>query len=251
MFPIKDNNPKILTAYATFGIIALNIIAWLLLQGAGSEPRMSATVCTLGVMPGELLQTLPAGTSLQIGQNLYCILGDSPNWYTLFSYMFLHGGWLHLLGNLWFLWVFGRSVEDSMGPFRFIVFYLASGLAAAMLQVIFAPASAIPMVGASGAIGGVMGAYLMLYPRVKVTMLIWLIVIITTIRVPAMFMLGYWLLVQFVGGIGSIGNDSTGVAFWAHIGGFVAGAAMVWLFVNPRLLRKHPYYGWGSSKPDA
>jgi membrane associated rhomboid family serine protease len=244
MFPLKDNNPKLLTPYATIAIIALNIIAWLVLQGAGNEPALGISVCTLGVMPGELLQSLPAGTRLQLAPQLYCVLDDHPNWYTLITYMFMHGGWLHLLGNLWFLWVFGRSIEDSMGALRFFLFYITCGLLAAMLQIAFAPASAIPMVGASGAIGGVMGAYLMLYPRVKVTMLIWLLVILTTIRVPAMFMLVYWLVIQFLGAFFSIGNDVGGTAFWAHVGGFIAGAALIWLFVNPELLRRHPYYGW-------
>jgi len=244
MIPLSDDNPKLLKPVATVGIIVLNILVWLFAQGAGTEPYVAASVCVLGIIPGELLQTLPAGTSLPIAPGLFCVLDAEPNWYTLVSYMFLHGSWMHLLGNLWFLWVFGRSVEDSTGPLRFVAFYLISGLAAAALQLGFSPASGIPMVGASGAIGGVMGAYLMLYPRVRVTMLIFLIVYITTISVPAMFMLLYWLFVQFIGGLGSIGNDSGGVAFWAHIGGFVTGAAMIWLFVDKTLLRRHPHFGW-------
>jgi len=244
MIPLRDNNPKILTPYATVTIIVLCSLAWVFLQGAGNETQVAASVCTLGIVPGELLQTLPAGTALPIAPGMFCVLDDAPNWHTVITYMFMHGSWWHLLGNLWFLWVFGRSVEDSMGPLRFVTFYLLAGLAAAALQISFAPASSVPMVGASGAIGGVMGAYLMLYPRVKVTMLIILVIFITTVPIPAMFMLLYWLLVQFLGGIGSIGNDTGGVAFWAHVGGFVAGAAMVWLFVNPELLRRHPHYGW-------
>jgi membrane associated rhomboid family serine protease len=244
VFPLRDDNPKLLTPYATLALITLTVLSWLMLQGAGNEPQLSATVCTLGIVPGELLQLLPAGTSLQLAPNLFCTMDDTPNWYTAITYMFMHGGWMHLLGNLWFLWVFGRGVEDSMGPLRFIVFYLVCGLAAAGVQIAFAPASAIPMVGASGAIGGVMGAYLMLYPKVRVTMLIFLFIFITTVRIPAMFMLIYWFAIQFIGGLGSIGNNVGGVAFWAHVGGFVAGAAVVWLFVKPELLRRHAYYGW-------
>ncbi len=242
MFPLNDNNPKLLFPWATLLIITLTALAWFVVQGAGGEPRLSATVCTLGLVPGELLQTLPAGYSLPIGLNLYCTLDAEPHWYTLITHMFMHGGWAHLLGNLWFLWVFGRSVEDSMGPFRFISFYLVCGLAAASLQVAFAPASAIPMVGASGAIGGVMGGYLMLYPRVRVTMLIFLLIFITTIRIPAYFMLGYWGIVQFIGGLNSLGNDVGGVAFWAHVGGFVMGAVIIRFWTNDELLRRHPAY---------
>jgi len=244
MFPLRDNNPKILPSYATLLLISLNILGWVFLQGGGAEPMLSISVCTRGIIPGELLQLLTPGTELKLSDRLSCVITDSPNWSTLISYMFLHGGWMHLLGNLWFLWVFGRSVEDSMGAVRFICFYLLSGIAAAALHMAFAPASSIPLVGASGAIGGVMGAYLVLYPRVKVTMLIILIVFITTFRIPAFFMLAYWLLIQFLGGLGNIGSEVGGVAFWAHVGGFVAGAIMVWLFVDKALLAKHPYYGW-------
>jgi membrane associated rhomboid family serine protease len=244
VLPLHDDNPKLLTPYATIALITLTLLSWIMLQGIGKEPELSASVCTLGVVPGELLQLLPTGTALRLTPTLYCTMGSIPNWYTTITYMFMHGGWLHLLGNLWFLWVFGRSVEDSMGPLRFITFYLLCGLAAAGLQIAFAPASSIPMVGASGAIGGVMGAYLILYPKVRVNMLIFLFIFITTIRIPAMFMLIYWLLVQLFGGLASIGNDFGGVAFWAHIGGFVAGAAIVWLFVKPELLHRHTYYGW-------
>jgi membrane associated rhomboid family serine protease len=131
-----------------------------------------------------------------------------------------------------------------MGHVRFVVFYLLCGLAAAALQVATSPDSAIPMVGASGAIGGVMGAYILLYPRVHVHMLIFLGFFITTVAVPAFLMLGYWLLIQLISGFGSLGSEGGGVAFWAHVGGFVAGAVLVLLFRDPRLLDKHPYHGW-------
>ncbi len=244
MFPLRDDNTRLLTPYVTLGLIALTILSWLIIQGAGTEPQLSISVCTLGVMAGELLQQLPAGTSLQLAPNAFCIIADTPVWHTTITYMFMHGGWLHLLGNLWFLWVFGRSVEDSMGPLRFLAFYLICGLAAAGAQIAFAPASSIPMVGASGAIGGVMGAYLVLYPKVRVTMLIFLVIYIDTIKIPAMFMLIYWLAIQLIGGLGAIGNEVGGVAFWAHVGGFVAGAAIAWFFVKPDLLHRHAYYGW-------
>jgi membrane associated rhomboid family serine protease len=163
--------------------------------------------------------------------------------------MFLHGGWFHLIGNMWFLWVFGNNVEDSMGHIRFVVFYLLCGLAAAALQVATSPSSAIPMLGASGAIGGVMGAYIVLYPKVRVHMLIFLGFFVTTIAVPAYLMLGYWFLIQLLGGIPSLAREGGGVAFWAHVGGFVAGAAIIKLFRNPKLIAQHthkiePYRRW-------
>jgi membrane associated rhomboid family serine protease len=137
---------------------------------------------------------------------------------------------------MWFLWVFGNNIEDSMGHFRFLIFYLLCGLLAAGTQVAVQPSSAIPMVGASGAISAVMGAYIVLYPRVKVHMLIFLGIFVTTVQVPAVWMLGYWFLLQIVGGIPALASESGGVAFWAHAGGFIAGAILIFLFKDRELL---------------
>lgn len=243
MFPLRDDNPHFLTPYVTGAIIALNILAWVLLQGMGSEPALARSICLLGLTPGELLNTLPAGTQVRIGPQTYCVLSESSSAYTLLTSMFMHGGWMHLIGNMWFLWVFGNNVEDSMGHARFALFYLICGLAAALGQVLADPRSGIPMVGASGAVGGVMGAYVVLYPRVHVHMLIFLGIFFTTIAVPAVFMLGYWFVVQLIGGFGSIGAEGGGTAFWAHVGGFVAGAALIFVFKDQRLVERHPYYG--------
>jgi membrane associated rhomboid family serine protease len=248
MFPIRDDNPHFLTPYATYTIIALNAAAWALFQGLGSEPALSRSVCTLGLIPGELLGTLGAGTRFPISQQAHCVISGGPAWYTAITSMFMHGGWLHILSNMWFMWIFGNNVEDSMGHLRFVLFYLLCGLAAAALQVASNPGSGIPMVGASGAIGGVMGAYVLLYPRVHVHLLIFLGFFVTTVAVPAIFMLGYWFLLQLIGGFGSIGATGGGVAFWAHIGGFVAGAALILLFRDPKLVARHPYYGWQSRR---
>ena len=158
MFPIRDDNPQILIPYVTYGIIGLNVLAWALLQGLGSDPRLAESICALGLIPGELLQTVPAGTRFQVGPNSFCVLGDTAAWHTTVTSMFLHGGWFHIIGNMWFLWIFGDNVEDSMGHLRFAIFYVLCGLAAAAAQTVSNPESAIPMVGASGAIGGVMGA---------------------------------------------------------------------------------------------
>lgn len=244
MFPIRDDNPHYLTPYATYTIFALNILIWIFVQGLGREPSLSQSVCQLGLLPGELLQIVPPGTAFQVGPNMLCQITDTSSWLSMISHMFLHGGWMHIIGNMWFLWIFGNNVEDSMGHLRFVVFYLLCGLAAAGLQILSNPASIIPMVGASGAIGGVMGAYVLLYPRVTVHMLIVFGFYITTIAVPAFWMLGYWLLLQIIGGISSFGRTGGGVAFWAHIGGFVAGALLILIFQNPKLVGRHPYHGW-------
>jgi membrane associated rhomboid family serine protease len=249
MFPIRDDNPHFLTPFVTYGLIATNILAWVVLQRLGMEPGLSSSVCRLGLIPGELLQTAAPGTRFPVGPGTVCIVGDMSAWYTPLTSMFMHGSWLHLLGNMWFLWIFGNNVEDSMGHWRFVAFYLLCGFAAAALQVAADPASVIPMVGASGAIGGVMGAYVLLYPRVHVHMLIVLGFYVTTIAVPAIFMLGYWFVVQLISGWTSIGAEGGGVAFWAHVGGFAAGALLVLLFRNPQLLERHPYHGWNRGSP--
>lgn len=249
MFPIRDDNPHFLTPYATYAIIALNAAAWLFLQGMGTEPMLSSSVCRLGLIPGELLQTVQPGTRLQLGPSTFCVIGDSSSWYTVLTSMFMHGGWLHVIGNMWFLWIFGNNVEDSMGHVRFVFFYLLCGLAAAAAQVVSNTQSPVPMVGASGAIGGVMGAYILLYPRVHVHLLVFLGFFVTTVAVPAFLMLGYWLLIQLISGLGTIGAEGGGVAFWAHAGGFLAGALLVLLFRDPRLLARHPYHGWGRRSP--
>ncbi|MGH7702337.1 MAG: rhomboid family intramembrane serine protease [Gemmatimonadales bacterium] len=238
MFPYKDDNPTILTPVLTLGIIAANFAAWALWQGVGLEPSLSRSVCTLGLIPGELLHRLPDGYSLQMSPATRCVLGGSATWYTPLTSMFLHGGWFHLLGNMWFLWVFGNNIEDSMGHFRFVVFYLLCGLLAAAAQVAVNPGSAVPMVGASGAISGVMGAYIVLYPRVRVHMLIFLGFFVTTIAVPAYLMLGYWFLLQLANGIPTLAAEGGGVAFWAHAGGFVGGAVLVMLFRDPVLISR-------------
>jgi membrane associated rhomboid family serine protease len=168
-----------------------------------------------------------------------CALDTAPSWHTLVTSMFMHGSWMHIIGNMWFLWIFGNNVEDSMGRGRFVVFYLLAGLAAAAMQIATDPASPVPMVGASGAIGGVMGAYVVLYPRVRVHMLVFLGFFITTIGVPAYLMLGYWFVLQLLGGLPSLGGGAGGVAFWAHVGGFVAGVALIYLFRDPELVERH------------
>jgi membrane associated rhomboid family serine protease len=248
MFPIRDDNPHYLTPYVTYGIIAVNALAWFFVQGAGNEAALVRSVCEFGAIPAELLGKASPGETVELGQNM-CLLGR-PAWYTAVTSMFMHGGWMHIIGNMWFLWIFGNNVEDSMGHVRFIIFYLLCGLAAFGLQLAFDPASPIPMVGASGAIGGVMGAYIVLYPRVRVHMLFFLGFFVTTFAIPAVWMLGYWIVIQLIGGARSLGDPGAGgVAFWAHVGGFAAGALLIFFFRDKRLVDRHPYHGWNHPSP--
>jgi membrane associated rhomboid family serine protease len=168
-----------------------------------------------------------------------CLVTAQPHWWTVATSMFLHAGWLHIIGNMWFLWVFGNNIEDSMGHARFVVFYLLCGVAAAATQMVSDPASPVPMVGASGAISGVMGAYVLLYPRVRVHTIVWLGFFVTTVALPAYVILGYWFVLQLVlGAAGAMSRAQGGVAVWAHVGGFVAGMALIKLFANPEYLER-------------
>jgi len=156
----------------------------------------------------------------------------SGNLHTILTSMFLHGGWLHVLGNMLFLWVFGRNVEDLIGSGRFLIFYLCCGIAAAVLQVVTNPYSHLPTIGASGAIAGVMGAYLIKFPRARIGTLVFIVIFVTTIEIPAWAMLVWWFVIQLFSGLGSLGstNYSGGVAWFAHVGGFVAGMLLIRLF---------------------
>src|SRR5262244_736521 len=244
MFPYRDENETLRTAIVTVTIIALNVLVWIVVQGAGSALALARSVCNLGLIPGELTSSLPVGTSFPIGDGLVCATDPGPQVSHLITSMFLHGSWMHLLGNMWFLWLFGNNVEDSMGRLRFLVFYLLCGLAAAMGQVVTNPSSAIPMVGASGAISGVMGGYLILFPTVRVFCLLILGFFVTSVALPAWMMLFYWFLIQFVSGLAAFGGDVGGVAFWAHVGGFVAGIILVKLFARSEYLSAHRAHQW-------
>lgn len=241
MFPYRDENETVRTPIVTFALIAANAVVWFVVQGAGSPLKLAESVCNLGLIPGELLLTARVGDGFRIARDLACVVdpGRAPE--HVFTSMFLHGSWGHILGNMWFLWIFGNNVEDSMGRFRFIVFYLLAGVGAALAQVFASPTSIVPMVGASGAISGVMGAYVILYPRVRVFTLVPLGFFFTTIALPAWVMLGYWMLLQL---LGSFGGVETGVAFMAHIGGFVVGAALVKLFARKDYVAQHQAHHW-------
>lgn len=243
MIPYRDENKTQRPAIATATIIGLNVLTWLVVQGAGADFPLAKSVCELGLIPGELTASLPVGSRFPIGRGLVCLTDPGRQVSHLITSMFLHGSWMHLLGNMWFLWLFGNNIEDSMGRLRFVVFYLISGLAAAFGQIVTNPDSIIPMVGASGAISGVMGAYLILYPRVKVYVLVPIFIFFTSIALPAWMMLGYWFLIQLASGLLSA-REMGGVAFWAHVGGFVAGVMLIKPFARDDYVRAHRAHQW-------
>ena len=244
MIPISDENPTLHTPIMTWALLAAMFAVWIIAQGAGFDTyRLAASVCDFGMVPGELTHRAALGTSVPIGPNLACIVDDSSiNKFTPLTSMFLHGGWGHILGNALFFWVFGNNIEDSMGPGRFLAFYLICGLAAAGCHILVQPASPVPTVGASGAISGILGAYLVLYPRVRVNMLFIFIIFFKVFPIPAWVVLLYWFAIQVITGLPQLSpvspDVSSGVAVWAHVGGFLAGVLLIKLFVNPRLVNE-------------
>jgi len=249
VIPYRDENETLRTPFATIGIIAVNVLCWLIFQGAGSPIPLAESVCNYGLIAGELTGMAAPGTRTPLGPGLVCEVDAGGGLPRVFSSMFLHGSWMHLIGNMWFLWIFGNNVEDSMGRLRFVIFYLISGLAAAGLQVALTPSSPVPMVGASGAISGVMGAYLLLFPRVRVWTFVPIGFFITWFPFPAWTMLLYWLLLQVLMGAATLGSRSVGgVAVWAHVGGFLAGLALIKLFAREDYLREHRRRQWQPSQ---
>lgn len=238
MFPISDDNPTLRTPVMTYLLLSVIAFVWIFLQKAGLDSNaMAASVCKLGMVPGELTGRAPLGLAVPLTREARCLIDNEPiNIFTPITSMFLHGGWGHIIGNGLFFWVFGNNVEDSMGRLRFLVFYLLCGLIAAGAHVAIDPASPIPTVGASGAISGILGAYLVLYPRVRVNLLIIIIFFIRIIPVPAWMVLIYWFFLQLFIGLPQLTavrpEASGGVAVWAHIGGFVAGVVLIKLFEN-------------------
>ncbi len=216
---------------------------WIFVQGAGFDAKtLAASVCNLGLIAGEITHLAPVGTSIELGKGLSCSVdADRINYLTPITSMFLHGSWMHIISNGLFLWVFGNNVEDSMGRLRFIVFYLVCGLAAAASQIAIEPASPMPMIGASGAISGVMGAYLILYPRALIKMLFYFLIFFRVFAVPAWLVLLYWFGLQVFAALpqltGPQSDVHAGVAVMAHVGGFITGALLVNIFKNRRLIQ--------------
>ena len=240
MIPISDQNDTLRTPLANWGIIGAIAASWLLIQGAGLNAlQLAASVCNYGLVPGELTGLARPGLAVPLGHGLACVVdNEAVNWLTPGLSMFLHGGWAHLLGNLLFLHVFGDNVEDSMGRGRYVGFYLVCGLVAAAAHTALNAGSPVPTVGASGAISGVLGAYLVMYPTVRVRMLFFVFVV----PVRAWLVLLYWFGLQLLSGFTQLGpmrNEvSSGVAVWAHIGGFVTGVVLVRFFVDRTLVAR-------------
>jgi membrane associated rhomboid family serine protease len=220
--PLYDDNPTVRTPVVTIALIAACVMVFL--WQLGLDPREEAAAAyALGLVPAVLFGVADLPPELAL----------VPAWTTILTSMFLHGGLLHLAGNMLFLWIFGNNVEDTLGRVRFLLFYVLCGVAAAMAQALSNPASEIPMVGASGAIGGVLGAYLVLHPRANVRVLFWFLIFVRLINVPAMVLIGLWFVMQVMGGLATPASPTGGVAFWAHVGGFLAGIVLV-VVMRPR-----------------
>ena len=210
MIPLRDVIPSRTTPYVTIALIGMNVLVFvyeLLLPESALRPFLLA----FGLVPAQF------------------------SWVSAITALFVHGGFLHIGGNLLTLWIFGDNVEDRMGHGRFIVFYLLAGLVANLAQTWSAPGSGMPLVGASGAIAGVMGAYFVLYPQSRVLVLVFLLFFVDVVEIPAILFLGIWFLMQLFGGVGQLGSagDMGGIAFWAHAGGFITGLLGVWVFKKP------------------
>ena len=224
--PLYDDAPHSGREVGTYALILLCslVFLWQLDQPHNGD----ATALAFGMIPAVLFGHAELPRNLQI---------VAP-WMTIFTSMFLHGGWAHILGNMLYLWLFGRGVETPLGLVRFLVLYFVSGVAAAMTQALVDPDSTVPMIGASGAIAGVLGAYLVLHPRGNVVTLIWIIIFVRFVTVPAVLLLGLWFLLQVLGAAGS--NGEPGVAVWAHVGGFITGLVLVTILRPANVPLFHP-----------
>src|SRR3954452_4743320 len=210
--PLSDDNPTVNPPILTFFLIGACVGSFLWQLGHNER----AILYSYGMIPAELF-------GLWRPPRPYQVL---PPWAKILTSMFLHGGWFHLLGNMLYLWIFGNNVEDVLGRGRYLLFYLCCGTAAALSQALASPASHIPMIGASGAIAGVLGAYLLLHPGANVRCFVWIVIFFRIVSVPAWTMLGLWFAIQLVNGL-SVAAGRPGVAFWAHVGGFVTGLVLV------------------------
>jgi membrane associated rhomboid family serine protease len=218
MFPLRDDNPTTITPIVTWMLIAFNAAIFLYQVSLG--PRGTQFVYQFGAIP-----------AVVTGQaSLPKPLVAIPPFLSIFTSMFLHGGWMHLIGNMWYLWIFGNNIEEAMGGLRYFLFYIICGFIASMSHIFLNMGSTLPSIGASGAIAGVLGAYLLLYPRARVLTLVVWIFFIRLLYIPAGFILGFWFLLQLMNNGAGGSQSSGGVAIWAHIGGFIAGLALVGLF---------------------
>jgi membrane associated rhomboid family serine protease len=217
VIPIRDINPVRRAALVTYGLIAVNIVVFLYEVSMPSTGHLGALASTWGLVPYRLTGLEPMAFA------------------SVFTSMFLHSGWLHLLGNMLYLWIFGDNIENALGSLRFLLFYMLCGIGAALGQVLIDPTSRIPMIGASGAVSGVLGAYLLLYPRAEVDTLLFVGFFARRVRLPAVTVLGWWIVIQLLSGLASLGVEATGgVAWFAHVGGFAAGLLLACLLRRRR-----------------
>jgi membrane associated rhomboid family serine protease len=243
--PLKDINPTSRTPVVTIALIAINVLVFLYELSLG--PRLGSFIAGYGAVPYEISHV----TDL-VGQYRNSPVIQSPGppviWLTLLTSMFMHGGFMHIAGNMLYLWIFGNNIEDLLGPVKFLLFYIGGGLVAAIAHVISAPNSPVPTVGASGAISAVLGAYLVAYPRARVVCLLFLIVFVQLITVPAMVVLLFWFVIQALEGLSSLGIEHTsGVAWFAHIGGFAAGYVGIRVLARKELARLKISRSWGGN----
>jgi membrane associated rhomboid family serine protease len=235
VIPLRDANPTQRRPYLTLLLIGLNAAAFLLWEPITGTPQEQGLFFKChGAIPEEITTFRPLPEVDQACGGKSVVL-------SIFTSMFLHGGWLHIIGNMLFLWVFGNNIEDRMGRAVFILFYLVSGIVAAYAQAAASSGSEVPLIGASGAVAGVLGAYLVMYPRARVLTLV-IFVFITTLELPAVVVLGLWFVLQAFQGLGSLGGDPVGVAWFAHIGGFVFGAVVALAFYRPGRTQRVPAY---------
>jgi len=229
MLPLKDHNPSRTTPVVNYLLIAVNIVMFFWEVSLG--PHLEQALFNVAFIPARLWTG-----------GAYIV----PNVITIFVSMFLHGGLLHIGGNMLYLWVFGDNIEDRLGHFKYLIFYVACGFLATLAHAFVNPSSRVPSIGASGAIAGVLGAYILLFPRARVTTLIPIFFFITVRELPAVFLLGVWFVLQFFSGVGSLGPraETGGVAYFAHIGGFIAGMALIALFGGLRRRRPPPPPPW-------
>ena len=234
VIPIGDERTgRAITPYVVFALIAVNVIVWLIQLSAGDSFTNGYATVPFEITHG---QDLVGTQIINVGKDSIAIQefpGPSPIYLTLLTAMFMHGGWMHIIGNMLYLWIFGDQIESLLGHGRFVFFYLVCGLAASVAQILYGPDSVVPSLGASGAIAGVLGAYLVKFPRNRVRVLIARGGIT---EMPAMVVLGLWILLQIVSQVGTAAGEATGVAYMAHIGGFIAGLALIFLLGRTRTL---------------
>ena len=222
MIPLRDRNPSGTFPFVTVGIILINVLIFFIELSLGSQ--LDSFLFQFGIVPVKVAYSADIPDSTFV--NTY---------FPFLSYMFLHGGFIHLIGNMWYLWIFGDNIEDRLGRVRFVLFYLLCGIGSALVHVYFNSQSGVPCVGASGAIAGVLGAYMVTFPKARVLVLVPLFIVWEFIELPAVVVLGFWFLIQFFSGTASISSaQGGGVAWWAHIGGFVLGVIFIKIFSKSR-----------------